>query len=428
MLKKISIIIATYNCKKDLEETIKSLEPFHNKIHEIIFSDGASVDGTLQLINEYEFHSKIIISEPDDGIADAWNKGVNASSGDWLLFLNAGDYLHNNYFDAVNNNLNKDANFMYCDVIRFDPNKNNIVNIIKGKKPDLSRIYYGGVGFGHPGSIMQKELLIKLGAFDIRKKIAMDSDLILRALLDGCKFSYFKSCAYMATGGVSDIKIYSSLKDYYDCFVPLGLLKKWQVPFITLAASCAKFLISIIRICSPVMRSSKHFLIYIINFLYMLPLPNFLRHILFFAFRHKVAGSSSIGVGTSFYGVGKFEISSNSVLNRNCLIDNRDNISIGKNVSISRDVSIYTTGHEINSPFFELKKAPVNIEDYSVIFSNSMIMPGVTISVGSVILPGSVVHKSTEEFSIYGGNPAKKIGERDKNLKYRINYKYPLAM
>jgi len=428
MLKKISIVIATYNCKEDLKSTLKSLNKDHDKIHEIIFSDGASNDGTVDLINSYTFHTKKIISERDKGIADAWNKGVSMASGDWILFLNAGDYLHHNYFDALNTNELSNTDFLFCDVIRFDPNTNNIVNRINGKRPTLKNIYYGGVGFGHPGSIIKRDLLISLGLFNINKDIAMDSDLILRALLTGCNFSYFKSVAYMATGGVSDIKIYAALKDYYDSFVSLKLLKKWQVPFIAISASSIKFLISLYRKSSVIFRHIKHFIVYAMNFIYSLPLPYFIRKLFFKLFGHKISKSSSIGIGTSFYGAGNFKMLSNSVINRNCLIDNRETVLIGNNVSISRNVSIYTMGHEINSPFFETRASPVTIEDYSVIFSNSLIMPGVKISKGSVILPGSVVTKSTEEFFVYGGNPAIKLDRRNHDLKYNIDYKFPLAM
>ncbi len=427
MLKKISIVIATYNCKEDLTYTLKSLKKDFENIHEIIFSDGASSDGTIDLISKFDFAAKKVISEPDNGIADAWNKGVSIATGDWILFLNAGDYLHYQYFNVLNEE-KVEADFLFCDVIRFDPLKGTLINRINGKKPSNHGIFFGGVGFGHPGSIIKRDLLIKLGLFDINKKIAMDSDLILRAYVNKCQFAHFKSLAYMATGGVSDIKIYASLKDYYDCFVSLNLLNKWQVPFIAMSASVAKYAIHICRKFSPILRGIKHFLVYIMNLAYSLPLPNLLRKILYFSFKHNVSKSSSIGIGTSFYNVGKFKMSSNSVINRNCLIDNRDDISIGKNVSISRDVSIFTMGHEINSPFFETKTEPVTIEDYSVIFSSSLIMPGVTISKGCVILPGSVVTKSTEQFYIYGGNPAQKLDVRSDNLKYKIEYQYPLAM
>ena len=85
-------------------------------------------------------------------------------------------------------------------------------------------------------------------------------------------------------------------------------------------------------------------------------------------------------------------------------------------------------GHNLNSPTFETKGAPVVIEDNVFIFSNSLIMPGVTIHEGAIILAGSVVTKNVEAYTIVGGNPAKYIKDRQREIQYTAQYNYWLAL
>ena len=125
---------------------------------------------------------------------------------------------------------------------------------------------------------------------------------------------------------------------------------------------------------------------------------------------------------------GKFSMGNDSVINFGCYLDNRRGIRIGNNVGIAHDVKIYTLGHDIHSPKFETKGAPVIIEDDAFIFSNVLIMPGVTIHKGAVVLSGSVVVKDVPSRKIYGGNPAKEIGERKVDIEYRQSYGYWFAL
>ena len=122
-----------------------------------------------------------------------------------------------------------------------------------------------------------------------------------------------------------------------------------------------------------------------------------------------------------FLSVGKLFVGDNVVINNDCLIDNRGEITIGNNVSVASSTKIYTTGHDIDGPYFEGKRKNVSIEDYCVIFSSCLIMPGVTLAIGTVVLPGSVVTKSTEPYSIVGGNPAIRINSRSNDLRYSLN-------
>lgn len=115
--KAISIITVCYNCKKSLEKTIKSVtsQTYQNK--EFIIIDGYSHDGTADLVNSYTSAIDVFISEPDNGIYDAMNKGIKLSSGEWLIFMNAGDtfYDENVLTHIFEENFSKDIQFIYSD-------------------------------------------------------------------------------------------------------------------------------------------------------------------------------------------------------------------------------------------------------------------------------------------------------------------------
>lgn len=94
VLPKFSIITVTYNAGKVLEDTIQSVisQTYHS--FEYLIIDGGSKDNTLHIVNQYKDRIHRIVSEPDQGLYDAMNKGIRLATGDYLCFLNAGDKLH----------------------------------------------------------------------------------------------------------------------------------------------------------------------------------------------------------------------------------------------------------------------------------------------------------------------------------------------
>ncbi|MBE8233321.1 MAG: glycosyltransferase, partial [Endozoicomonadaceae bacterium] len=92
----MSIITVSLNSEKYIADTIKSVknQTYPHKEHIII--DGASTDSTVNIISQYEDDIAYWVSEPDNGIANAMNKGIEQAKGDYLLFLNSDDYLLNN--------------------------------------------------------------------------------------------------------------------------------------------------------------------------------------------------------------------------------------------------------------------------------------------------------------------------------------------
>ena len=138
--------------------------------------------------------------------------------------------------------------------------------------------------------------------------------------------------------------------------------------------------------------------------------------------------SSSIHRYCRFFHIGKFVIGNNSVINFGCYLDNRRGIVIGNNVGIAHNTKIYTLGHDINSRDFKTKGGRVKIEDNVFIFSNVLVMPGVTIHEGAIVLAGSVVTKDVPAYTVVGGNPAKYIKKRIIDIHYTCNYPYLFAL
>ena len=100
-------------------------------------------------------------------------------------------------------------------------------------------------------------------------------------------------------------------------------------------------------------------------------------------------------------------------INRSCCLDLRGGLDIGADVSVSPEVMILTSGHDVHSSGFELTDARVVIGDHVFIGSRAMVMAGVTIGRGAVVAAGAVVTTDVEPFTIVGGVPARPIGMRE---------------
>jgi maltose O-acetyltransferase len=173
----------------------------------------------------------------------------------------------------------------------------------------------------------------------------------------------------------------------------------------------------------------KFFVVAFLNVTYNF-VPNPLRryYLRLFGIRFDKNGKNYIHRRCKFFHIGNLIVGHNSCINFGCYLDNRRMITIGNNVSIAHNTKIYTLGHDISSRKFSTVGKSVRICDNVFIFSNSMIMPGVTIGEGAIILSGSVVTKDVEPWTIVGGNPAKKLKDRLEGVEYQSNYGYWFAL
>ena len=123
----------------------------------------------------------------------------------------------------------------------------------------------------------------------------------------------------------------------------------------------------------------------------------------------------------------KLSIGKGSIIGDKAILDARNGLTIGKNVTLSSNVSIYTEQHDHRDPNFlcisttGIKACDVTLEDYVWIGPNVIVLPGVHIGEGAVVGAGAVVTKDIPPYTVNVGIPAKTVGERPKNLRYDRN-------
>ena len=116
----------------------------------------------------------------------------------------------------------------------------------------------------------------------------------------------------------------------------------------------------------------------------------------------------------------KSTIGARSVINRGCIIDVRTGLTIGADVSISPEVAILTTQHDLNDPEFALQGRRVVIEDHVWIGMRAIVLPGVTIGRGAVVAAGAVVTRDVAPLDIVAGVPARPVGRRTLDPSYEL--------
>ncbi|QDG90935.1 acyltransferase [Pseudarthrobacter sp. NIBRBAC000502770] len=111
-------------------------------------------------------------------------------------------------------------------------------------------------------------------------------------------------------------------------------------------------------------------------------------------------------------------VGAGSIIGMWATLDGREGITIGKNVNFSSEVALWTLQHDYNSPCFATSGGPIVIGDRAWISFRATILPGVTIGEGAVVAANSVVTKDVAPYTVVGGIPAKKIGQRTADLTY----------
>lgn len=174
----ITVITVVRNASNTIERCIKSVLSQNIKDIEYIVIDGASTDGTLDIVNKYSASISKIISEPDRGIYDAMNKGIRQASGKWIHLLNADDhYVDNTVLSRAVSQLVKDKT-NYLTLLR------ELDGVAKGEYrfPYNEWRMHLSAKLPHPAMIIAREQYEKIGLYDSGLRIAADHDLILRML------------------------------------------------------------------------------------------------------------------------------------------------------------------------------------------------------------------------------------------------------
>ena len=205
---KVSIITATYNSAGTIKDTLQSLNNQSYDNIEYIIIDGASSDNTLELIKQQCSRVTTIISEPDKGIYDALNKGINAATGDIIGYLHSDDLFA--YSDAVKDIVatfakhNTDAVYADLQYVNKD-NTDTVVRLWQSGVYHREKLTKGWMP-PHPTFYMKRACYQQFGLFDLSFKIAADYDSILRYLWKNkVSMSYLpKVTIKMRVGGASN--------------------------------------------------------------------------------------------------------------------------------------------------------------------------------------------------------------------------------
>jgi glycosyltransferase involved in cell wall biosynthesis len=219
MPSSFSIITVCLNAEQTIRQTIDSVIGQNYPHIEYIIIDGGSTDATLSIIEEYRDQISTFVSEPDNGISDAFNKGIALATGDYIGIINADDYYeaaafktiadaieHNNYPAVIHGSL------------RYIPSSGGSYV----EHPDISRIW-DYMSVFHPTMFISNKAYQAIAGYCLDLKYAMDSEWVHRAIAADINFHRCSSIvSNMRLGGASHKNISKSLKEFHRSSVMHG--------------------------------------------------------------------------------------------------------------------------------------------------------------------------------------------------------------
>ena len=222
--KLISIITVCLNSAKSIGMTIESILSQGREELEYIIIDGDSKDGTQDIIKSFGEGIDILVSEPDEGISDAFNKGISLSSGKIIGIINSGDVLLPGTIDRVVSFFaeNPRAEVVHGDVLLYEND-----TFIKRIKPAAKWwLPWRLVLFNHPATFVRREVYERHGAFSKKYRIAMDVEIYLRWVRSGIDMQYLpEALVGMSAGGVSGREARLGYSEVRRAFIEKGFHK-----------------------------------------------------------------------------------------------------------------------------------------------------------------------------------------------------------
>ena len=207
----ISIITVSYNSESTIRRTIESITNQTFQDFEYIIIDGGSSDGTNKIIEEYKsiLGDKLIhVSEPDNGIYDAMNKGINLAKGKIVGIVNSDDWLAPNAFEIVENS-SKDqdlSNTIFCGWMSFHYKDGREQLLKTSSRRFIRHLKRYSMGVNHPATFVPLDIYKRIGLFDTNLKISADLDFIIRCWKENVVFHFVDyALTNMSDGGVSNI-------------------------------------------------------------------------------------------------------------------------------------------------------------------------------------------------------------------------------
>jgi glycosyltransferase involved in cell wall biosynthesis len=239
---KVSIITAVFNAAETVEATIQSVLGLDYPSVEYIVIDGGSTDGTVDIIKRYRSQIHAFVSEKDNGVFDAMNKGIKLATGKWVNFMNAGDtFCSPGILNEMNLPGYPDAGIVYGDTLLAND---------RSKVPafNISSLQFGQLMTCHQSMIFNKERLKDKLVYNSAYKIYADLKLVIDIQKAGAAFIYQRMpvACYMG-GGLSSIVSWQArkwkysilLKEYGLEGLAKGILDKLKYHPYKLQAECA---------------------------------------------------------------------------------------------------------------------------------------------------------------------------------------------
>lgn len=213
---RISIITATYNSARTIGETLQSVQSQSHPDVEHIIIDGASTDDTLAIIGQHSSFAQTMISEPDQGIYDAMNKGIRLATGDVIGLLNSDDvYAHAKVLEKVAAAFeHPTVDAIYGDLVYVDVNQpRRIQRSWKSGKYRPGQFKWGWMP-PHPTFFVRRTIYEKLGGFNLALGTCGDYELMLRFIhRHQVRLSYLPEVLVrMRTGGASNASLLARLR------------------------------------------------------------------------------------------------------------------------------------------------------------------------------------------------------------------------
>lgn len=200
----ISIVTVVFNGERYIEKTIQSVIANKNEKVEYIIVDGGSKDRTLEIIRKYENEIDCYISEPDQGISDAFNKGIALSKGKIIGLLNADDYYLDKVLEKLLKEIEDDIVLYHGDLIIDSPYGHD--QLLKSETNALQNLKNCSMHkIFHTCMFIRRDFYLIHGGYNIKFKLAMDYEFLLRAKIYDKKTKYLPwSVTFMRIDGLSN--------------------------------------------------------------------------------------------------------------------------------------------------------------------------------------------------------------------------------
>jgi glycosyltransferase involved in cell wall biosynthesis len=207
MNSKVSIITVCFNSAKTIRDTIESVLSQDYPDIEYIVIDGGSSDQTLEIVKEYADRIAVIVSETDNGIYDAMNKGIALASGDVVGMLNSDDIYMNAHAVSELMKTMQDAHSdsVFADLVIVDPeNLNKVLRYYDSSYFNPSKFRFGWMP-AHPTFFVKRALYDKVGPYSLDYQISADYEMLIRLLwVQKASYAYLpKPVVRMRHGGAS---------------------------------------------------------------------------------------------------------------------------------------------------------------------------------------------------------------------------------